>query len=115
MTFLRYISPVRAIRDLRRYLATRPAYELWCLMAAMAITLVLLWMFVKDSHVESPYKPPEIIYVQQWPITRTDAQIKAQQAKDLPGELKQKAELEAKRKKLQDEYKRLDAKVGKWL
>lgn len=114
MTFLKYFSPIRAIRDLRRYLATRKPYELWFMIAALAVTLVILWMFVKDSHVPTPYKR-EIIYVKQWPITRSDAEIKAQQAKDLPAELKRKAEIEARIRKRQEEYKRLDEKVGKWL
>ncbi len=114
MSFLRNLSPIRAILDLRRFLAQRKPHELWFMMLAMVLTLGTLWMFVKDSHIPRPYKR-EIIYVKQWPITRSDAEIKAQQAKDLPAELKRKAEIEAKAKKRQEEYKRLDEKIGKWL
>ena len=73
------------------------------MMLAMAVTLVILWMFVKDSNVATPYKR-DIIYVQQWRLDRSDADIKAQQAKDLPEELKRKAAIEAAQKKRQAEF-----------
>jgi uncharacterized FlgJ-related protein len=114
MAFLKYFSPLRAIRDLRRFLAQRRPHELWFMILAMAITLVILWMFVKDSHVPTPYKR-EIIYVKQWRLDRSDAEIKAQQLKDLPEEQRRKAELEALMKKRRDEFKRLDQQVGNWL
>lgn len=107
MTFLKYISPLRAIRDLRRFLAQRKPYELWFMMLAMALTLVILWMFVKDSHVETPYKR-DIIYVQQWRADRSDAEIKAQLAKDLPGELKRKEALKKAQEKRAAEFKKYD-------
>ncbi|NYT41692.1 hypothetical protein HZY97_13045 [Sphingomonas sp. R-74633] len=107
MTFLKYISPLRAIRDLRRFLAQRKPHELWFMMLSMGITLVVLYVFVKDSHVPTPYKR-DIIYVQQWRLDRTDADIKAQQAKDLPGELKAKADFKARQEKRAAEFKKYD-------
>ncbi|MBO9621976.1 MAG: hypothetical protein J7500_04620 [Sphingomonas sp.] len=113
MTFLRYLSPLRALRDLRAYLASRKPYELWFMMLALVVTMIILVMFVKDSHIESPYKR-NIIYVEQWPITRTDEQIRAQQKIDQAKKHIAEAELEKKRAARQAEFKRLDDKLESW-
>ena len=107
MSYLQRFNPLRAFGDFRRWLATRKPYELWFMILAMGVTLVILYMFVKDSAVEAPYKR-DIIYVQQWRLDRSDADIKAQQAKDLPEELKRKATFEAAQKKRQAEFKKYD-------
>jgi len=113
MTFLRFFSPLRAIRDLRRYLASRPAYEIWFLMLSMALTLVVIWAFVKDSNIPVPYKR-NIIYVESWPLSRTDAEIRAQQKIDQAKKEAQLADLEKRRKKRQEEFKRVDESLKKW-
>jgi hypothetical protein len=114
MTFLKYLHPIRAIRDLRYFLAQRKPYELYMMMAAMALTLGIIWMFAHDTHIVSEQKR-EIIYVKQWPANRTDEDIRKQQAIDLPAELARKAEIEKLRKQRQEELKRLDEKIGNWL
>ena len=113
MTFLRFFSPLRAIRDLRRYLATRPPYEIWFLMLAMALTLVVIWAFVKDSNIPVPYKR-NIIYAESWPLDRSDEEIRAQQKIDQAKKHAEQAELEKKRKKRQQEWKRVDESLEKW-
>ena len=113
MTFLRYLSPLRAYRDLRFFLATRKPYELWFMVLAMVVTLLILAGFVKDSHFERPYER-NIIYVEQWPITRTDEQIRAQQKIDQAKKAIERAELEKKQKARQAEFKRLDDKLESW-
>ena len=107
MTFLKSISPLRALRDLRAYLASRKPYELWFMMLALVITFTVLLVFVKDSHIATPYKR-DIIYVEQWPITRTDAQIRAQQKIDEAKRNIARAELEKRRQKKQAEFKKVD-------
>ncbi len=107
MTFLKSLSPLRAIRDLRFFLAQRKQHELWFMMLSMAITFVILWMFVKDSHIESPYKR-NIIYVESWPITRTDEQIRAQQKIDQAKKHIAEEELEKRRKAKQAEFQKVD-------
>lgn len=113
MRFLRNLSPLRAIRDLRFFLAQRKPYELWFMMAAMGLTLVVLWAFFKDSNIPVPYKR-NIIYVESWPITRTDEEIRAQQKIDQVKKHAQQAELEKRRKKKQEEFKRLDDRLKQW-
>jgi len=107
MTFLRHLSPVRAIRDLRFFLAQRRQHELWFMLLAMAITLVVLWAFVKDSHIEAPYER-NIIYVESWPITRTEEQIKAQQKIDQAKKHIAEEDFAKRRKAKQQEFKKVD-------
>ncbi|AQR74617.1 hypothetical protein [Sphingomonas sp. LM7] len=113
MKFLRFFSPLGAYRDLRSFLATRRRHEVGFLGLSLALTLLILWAFVKDSHFEKPYER-NIIYVEQWPITRTDDQIRKQQVIDEAKRNIEKAALEKKRKQRQAEFKRLDDKLEKW-
>jgi hypothetical protein len=113
MTFLKFFSPVTAWRDLRFFLATRKRHELGFLALSLVVTLLILVAFVKDSHFEKPYER-NIIYVEQWPITRTDDQIRAQQKIDQAKRNIEKAELEKRRKAKQAEFKRLDDKLESW-
>lgn len=110
MSFLGRFSPVRAYRDLRLFLGTRQPYELGFLVLAMAITGFFVYAFAHDSAVPVAYKP-DIIYVEQWPLTRTDAEIVAQQKVDAV----KKAQLLAEQKKREDEtrasFKRIDDKL----
>lgn len=97
--YLGRLNPVRALRDLRLYLHARKPHEIGFLFLSAAICSVVVSVFVIDSHLEAPYVPPTIIYVQSWRADRTDAQIMVQQKID---ESKKKAE-DAKLKKLQDQ------------
>ncbi len=110
MSFFARLSPVRAIRDLRLFLSYRQPYELGFLALALLVTTIVVAGFVHDSHIETPYKRT-IIYVEQWPVTRTNAEIVAQQKVDQVVRDKEKAELERQRKDLQAQYKRLDDKL----
>jgi len=112
---LKNFSPVVAYRDLRLFLATRRRHELWFMALSLAITLLVLFVFFKDTStgMDKPYER-NIIYVEQWPITRTDEQIKAQQKIDQAKKHIQQAELEKRRKAKQAEFKRLDDKLESW-
>jgi hypothetical protein len=115
MTFLKNMSPVGAVRDLRFFLATRRRHELWFMLLALAVTLLILFVFFKDSAsgFDKPYER-NIIYAEQWPITRTDEQIRAQQKIDQAKKHIQQAEFEKRRKAKQAEFKRLDDKLESW-
>jgi len=113
MTFLRFFSPSAAYRDLRLFLATRRQHELWFLMLALATTVIIIFAFFKDANFKKPYER-NIIYVEQWPITRTDEQIKAQQKIDQAKKHIQQAELQKQREAKQAEFKRVDDKLESW-
>jgi hypothetical protein len=107
MSFLARFSPFRAVRDLRTYLATRKPYELWFMLLALVVTVAIIAAFAKDSRMERPYKR-NIIYVENWPLTRTDAEIIAQQKVDQAKKRVIEAELEKKREAQRQEFKKVD-------
>nr|WP_315379416.1 hypothetical protein [uncultured Sphingomonas sp.] len=107
MTFLKNISPLKALRDLRRYLATRKKHELWFMMLALVITFGIIVVFVKDSHVPVPYKK-NIVYVDSWPITRTEAEIREKQKVDEAKRQEEEAAFQARQQKRAAEFKKYD-------
>ena len=111
MSLIARFSPLRAVHDLRRFLAQREKYELGFFALSIAITGIVLFAFLRDTNdIKAPYRPT-IIYVQQWPLSRTDAQIRAQQKIDQYDKDKRLAEEKAQRAQLQAQYKRLDDKL----
>ena len=113
MTFLKYLSPIRAIQDLRRFLAMRQRHELGFLALSIVLTTLLIAGFVKDSHIEREYRR-NIIYVESWPADRSDAEIKAQQAKDAPAEIARREEFRRAQEERRAQFQRLDKKLDKW-
>jgi hypothetical protein len=115
MTFLKNLSPVAAYRDLRVFLAARRRHELWFMALSLAITLLVLFVFFKDTSMglKKPYER-NIIYVEQWPITRTDEQIKAQQKIDQAKKAILLADLKKRREAKKAEFQRLDDKLESW-
>ena len=113
MDFFARMNPLRALRDLRLFFHQREKHELWFLALAVVLTTLLIAGFVKDSAVEKVYKP-DIVYVQQYRLDRTDAEIEAQQKIDQAKKDKEDAELKARQAKTQAEFKRLDDKLEKW-
>ena len=112
LSFLQHFNPLRAIADLRAFLSQRRPHELGFLLLSVALFGAILVGFTIDSHEERAYKR-EIIYVEQWPASRTDAQIVAQQRIDAPIKAKRLAEEKAQREKTQAEFKRLDQKLDR--
>lgn len=110
MQYLSRLSPVRAYKDLRSFLADRGPAELGFLLLAMAITLGVIYAFAHDSNIESEYRP-DIIYVEQYTMDRTDAQIQAQQKIDQVEKRKRMAEIEKRAAERQASFKRLDDKL----
>jgi hypothetical protein len=113
MQYLGRFSPVRAVRDLRLFLASRQPHELWFLLAAVAITGFFIYGFAHDSREEVVYRPT-IIYVQQWPANRSTAEIRAQQKIDQAGEERRRAEAKAEQDKRRAEFQRLDDSLKRY-
>lgn len=105
--FLQFLSPRRAYRDLRAFLAGRRRHELFFALPALVLTLLVIFAFYKDAHLERPYKR-NIIYAESWPITRTDAEIHAQQLIDQAKKREATAKAEARAEKRREEFKKVD-------
>ena len=113
MRFLSRFSPTRAYKDLRLFFEDRGPIELGFLVLAMAITLTVLWAVVHDSRTEQVYRP-DIIYVEQYTLNRTDAEIAAQQKVDQVARDKRMAEIRQKQAERQASFKRLDDKLKRY-
>jgi hypothetical protein len=113
MRYFSRFSPVAAYRDLRFFLGSRRPHEMWFLAASLAVTGFLIYAFARDSYVEPVYRP-QITYVQNWELTRTDAEIRAQQAIDEPiKQARLKREREAREAK-QAAFKKVDDAMTRW-
>jgi len=110
MNYFARFSPLRGIRDLRLYLAQRRPFELGFLALSVVVTSAVVAGFAHDSHADRVYRK-NIIYVEQWPASRSDAEITAQQKIDQVIAHKKQAELEKLQKERQAEFKRLDDKL----
>lgn len=113
MSFLRTISPLRAYRDLRQYLASRKTYELVFLVLAIIVTWTIMFAIANNSEVQKEYRP-NIVYAEQWPANRSDEQIIAQQKIDGPKEKAEADEMKKQQAETQAAYKRLDDKLKKY-
>lgn len=75
-----------------------------------AIVFALFAGFIHDSHFQKEYHP-DIVYVEQWPASRTEAEILASNKANQIEKDKRQAAEDAARKKNQAAYKRLDDKL----
>jgi len=115
MSVLRFFSVTRAYRDVKRLLLSRrKPYEIWFLVLAMAITVAIIAAFVHDSRFKQPYHE-DIIYVQSWPLNRSEAEILAQQKIDAAKKAREQAAIEKAAKERQEQFQRLDNEIGGWL
>jgi hypothetical protein len=103
--FPRPSSPRAALADFRAYFAhgNRRDHLLGGTLAVL-ITIIILILFFVDSKINTAPRPT-IQFVESWPANRTDAQIIAQQKKD-------QAEAEARAKKAQEQFKKLEKTLG---
>lgn len=107
-------SPLRALRDLRMWLASRKPYEVGFLALSIAVTWTVILVFSSDTNVAPEYVEPDVIFVQSYAENRTDAEIIAQQKIDLPKEQARKKAIEDAQEKRRQEFKKIDDKLKSW-
>lgn len=103
--FPRPSGPRALIADFRAF--TRERSRVQWIGAAVAIimpVLIIAGFYHDASHGIAP--GPQLIYVESWPATRTDAQIKADQ-------VKYQAEKAAALKERQRQFRKLDREMEK--
>jgi len=113
MRYLARFNLFAAVQDLRLFLAQRERHELLFFFGAVVATALIVAGFIHDSHEERPYKR-EIIYVQSWPLSRTEAEILAQQKIDQAAKDKQQAEERTRQEKVRAQFRKLDQQLDKW-
>ena len=113
MQFFARFSPFRAVQDLRLFLAGRQRHELVFLFLSIVITTLLIAGFIKDSHIERPYKR-DIQYFESWRADRSDADIRADQVRDMALRTKGDVTLEKRQADMKASFKRVDDSMTKW-
>ena len=88
-------SPRAAWRDMIGFVRERRRHQMVFAALAIGVTIAMLGAFVDEFNRKEVWKPPVVTYVKQWPASRSLADVRAQQARDLPAELAEKKRLEA--------------------
>ena len=113
MSFLSRFSPIRAYQDLRFFLAQRRPFELVFFALAAGVTGFFVYAFALNDYVPPPYVP-NIVYVQQWPMDRTDTEIRAAQKVDQAAKEKRQAAEKVELAKRRATFQKLDDQMTKW-
>ena len=105
MPLPRPAAPRALWNDIRAFWSGRPRHQWAALGGAIAIPIGILFSFYLDS--QTNILPGETItYVESWPATRTDEEIKAKQKADLE-------ELRAWQAERQRQFQRLDSQLNR--
>ena len=111
---LNRIQPTGALHDVKYFFGRiGQPHQLLFLLLAVVITGVTLWAFWHDSKFEKAYKR-DIVYVQQWRLDRTDAEIIAQQKIDAPIKARQIAEQQRREEENRLKFKKIDDRLKGW-
>jgi hypothetical protein len=97
-------SPRAAFRDLAAFMRQRSREQVVGASLALLVTAIIVFEFVIDAKMGTA-PPPQITYVELYPSNRTDAEIIADQKKDM-------AEKQAFEKEKQRQFQQLEKKLG---
>ncbi|URW75220.1 hypothetical protein M9980_11805 [Sphingomonas donggukensis] len=111
--FFTRFAPIRAINDLRHFMALQKPTHVVFLVLSLMLTMAVLLGFVIDSHVERPYKR-NIVYAENWRADRSEAEIRAAQLREMAVKTRRDIVYEKKQADLKAQFKRLDDKLEKW-
>ena len=93
-----------AFADLRAFMRQRSREQKLGAALSLLVTAIIVIVFFVDSKINTA-PPPYIVYVENWPKNRTEAEIVAQQKKD-------QAAAEAYRKEKQKQFQALENQLG---
>lgn len=102
--FPRPSSPRAAFRDFVSFVRQREREHVIGASLAVLVTIIIVILFLVDANVGTAM-PPQVTYVELYPSNRTDAQIIADQKKDM-------AERLAFEKEKQRQFQRLEKRLG---
>lgn len=113
MRYFDRFQPRSAWADLRYFLQRREPYQLWFFALSIALTVTTIAAFVIDSRFEPEYHR-DIVYVQQWPLSRTDKQIIADQKVDYVIKARRLAAEKRAREANQAGFQKIQDKLDAW-
>ncbi len=96
--------PGVALRDLGAFLRQRSREQVIGASLAVLVTIIILIIFFVDSQINTA-PPPQIIYVENYPANRTDAEIIADQKVH-------QAKREAAAREKQRQFQKLEKQLG---
>ena len=102
--FPRPSSPRTALRDLAAFMRQRSREQVIGGALAFLVTAVIVIEFIVDAKIGTA-PPPQVVEVELYPANRTDADIIADQKKDM-------AEGQAAQKERQRQFQKLEKQFG---
>ena len=96
-------SPRAAIRDLTAFMRHGSREQRLGAALALLITAIIVILFLVDADTGAPL-PEQITYVQLYPSNRTDAEIIADQKKDMIAKIAAQKEQQRQYQKLANEF-----------
>lgn len=105
-------SPIAAWRDFRDFVRAPRKHKIVFAALSLAFPAMIFWAMAREAKGDEEWTPPTIIYVRQWSASRSLADVRAQQAKDLPAELAAKNAREAAAEAKRQAYRRLADNIG---
>ena len=110
--FPRPVRPSRALGDLWQFVRSRTRHEVFFGFLAVGITALWFVAIFNKLNPDPEYKAPPVFYAKQWTANRTVADVRAQQKKDLPGELAAQREREEAARIQRQRYDKLAKQFG---
>ena len=110
--FPRPTSPRAAWRDFREAITAPRKHKIVFAALALAGPVLLFMAMNEQAKVDEEWVPPTIVYVKQWPSSRTEAEARAQLARDLPAELAAKKASENAAEANRQSYRRVADQFG---
>jgi len=106
MPLPRPAAPRALVQDLRAFWSTRPRGHWVAALLAAAMTSGIVIAFLVDSRSMGETRE-QVIFINSWPATRTDAEIRAQQKADLDERTRAEAEHRRQLQRLDQNLNRL--------
>jgi len=105
--FPRPASPRAVWGDVCALISAKGRYKLVFLTMAIGITSSIITIFILEGRDPALLPGPQTIYVSDWKLTRTDAEIQAQQKIDMKALKEAREARRLQFKKVDDDLKRL--------
>ena len=102
--FPKPVGPRAAFSDLRAFMRQRGREKVIGALLAVLVTTIIVIEFLVDSKINTA-PPPTVVYANSWSVTRTDAEIVAQQKSD-------QAKRDAAAKEKQRQFQKLEKQLG---
>ena len=102
--FPRPVGPRAALRDLGAFMRQRSREQVIGAILAVLVTTIIVIEFLVDSKINTA-PPAQLVYVEQWNASRTDAEIVEQQKID-------QAKKEQAQRERQRQFQKLERQLG---